>query len=115
MPTINSRNKVKLDLRKHMIDWILEIQFKYSIHQETLFLAFEILDLFSVHSEQPFSLNDFHLVGMVSILIATKMDSKTHFSSTQLSKNIGYEKFSVKDIVELEGNVLKTLDFRLFR
>lgn len=104
-----------MKIRQHMIDWLLEIQLKYKIDRETLYLSFEIIDFFSQNSQKPIDQNTYHLTGMISIWIATKFNANNHFSLQQIYKNIGYEKFSKNEIIKFEAKILKNFDYRLLK
>jgi hypothetical protein len=58
-------------------------------------------------------LEDLHITGIVCIFIASKYEDIYHLDMKCIYRKIGHQKFSVKKIVEIECEILKTIGFRL--
>jgi cyclin B len=54
---------------------------------------------------------DIHLIGLVSIFIASKMEDIVPLRMSHMITSLGSNKFTVKEIKQQELNILKVLDF----
>ena len=69
---INHQAELSWSMRSILIDWIVQVSFKFNLLPETLFLAVNYLDTFL--SLKPISVQKFQLVGVTSLMIASKFE-----------------------------------------
>jgi len=55
----------------------------------------------------------FFLIGIVVVFLASKFEDLKCITLKQCCESVGRGKFSEKDIIEIETDILKTLGFRL--
>lgn len=96
-----------------MIDWILKVCRVFRQSSETTFRAVYLLDLYFQSQLAPIFSEDLHLLGVVSIFVASKFSETKMISMSQLVKSIGKDHFSAEQIRKKEQEFLKTIDFRL--
>lgn len=61
-------------MRTILVDWILEVHYKFKLNPQTLYLSVSILDRYLVESPEPVSRRNLQLVGITSLLIAAKYE-----------------------------------------
>ena len=104
-PEINEKH------RAVVIEWLSFIIHYFSQSNETLFMCINIMDRYI--SKKKITLNNYQLVAISSYLIASKYEDTNSPSIDDLiyiSKNI----YSHNDIIEMEINILSTLNFDIF-
>uniref|UniRef100_A0A803MZ82 B-like cyclin n=1 Tax=Chenopodium quinoa TaxID=63459 RepID=A0A803MZ82_CHEQI len=90
--------------------WIMEVHFKFDLMPETLYLTVALLDRYlSVVSIKK---NEFQLVGLASLLLASKYEDFWHPRVKDLI-SISAESYTRKQMLEMEKSILKKLKFRL--
>lgn len=113
MPNPNylvNQPEIRGNMRSILIDWLVEVHWKFKLLPETLFLTVNIIDRFL--SLRVVHLTKLQLVGVVAMLIASKYEeilapSVSNF--VYLSDN----GFDDKQIIEAERYVLAALGFNL--
>ena len=109
---LNIKN-ISENLHLRMIDWMVEVLDAYTQSNETFFLAVHILDLFIFKSES-FSSNDIHLLGIVSMFLASKFEDVNPICLQQIISKIGHNIFKKEEILNYEKKICKTLNFNFY-
>ena len=91
-----------------LIEWIYEVYLSGPLKRSTLFLTVNIID--RALSAKKFNINNFQLVGVAAILIASKMDGDETFNSASLSK-LTDRAFDWAQIQRMENEIVFLLDF----
>ena len=97
-------------MRAMLIDWIIDVHFKFKLKADTLFLTVWLIDKYL--SLKKVKRNKLQLIGVTCMLIACKYEeiySPEVFDFVYITEN-SYEK---KDIIELELEILILLDFNV--
>ena len=97
-------------MRAMLIDWIIDVHFKFKLKADTLFLTVWLIDKYL--SLKKVKRNKLQLIGVTCMLIACKYEeiySPEVFDFVYITEN-SYEK---KDIIELELEILTLLDFNV--
>lgn len=97
-------------MRMVLVDWLVDVQLKYSMKSETLFLGVNILDRFLATTAV--SRNRLQLVGLTALWIASKYEEQNVQDTTEL---IRLTDFSItrKGILKVETRILNALGFQL--
>jgi hypothetical protein len=84
------------NLRAKMVDWMIEVMGHYAGNttQNTWFLAVHIMDLFFKKSSKRLRDGDVHLIGIASMLIATKYEDVYHIPLQDFVQHVAHNKFS---------------------
>jgi hypothetical protein len=61
-------------MRAILVDWLLEVHYKFKLCQQTLYLAISVLDRFLNMSSEPVKRRELQLVGITSLLVAAKYE-----------------------------------------
>nr|CAG8437749.1 5105_t:CDS:2 [Entrophospora candida] len=113
MPKPNyMENQIELSWRMRiiLIDWLIEVHYKFRLLPETLFLTVNIVDRFL--SERVVSMVKLQLVGITALFISGKYEEVLAPSI----KNYIYmseEGYTDEDILNAERYVLQTIDYKL--
>lgn len=107
------RHKVDPSVRTKMVDWMIEVLYAYHSDSPTLFLAVHLFDSYIAKSETILTNNDVHLVGIVCIYLASKMEDLIPLRMSHVKAKIGHNKFSEKKIREKEKIILQTINFKM--
>ena len=106
-------HKIDSDIRTKMIDWMLEVLGAYNSEIFTFNLSVQIMDLYISKCKSVLSNNDVHLIGIVSMFIASKMEDICPIRMSHVRTKISHGKFSEKDIRKKEKMVLEALNFEV--
>ena len=90
---ILSRHQLTSTMRSKMADWIYEVISQYHCSQETYFLAIHIMDLYIDKCQEVLTDSDIHLLGMVSMFIASKFEDIRPIYLEELVNEIGYGQY----------------------
>lgn len=97
-------------MRGILLDWLIQLRSKFRLNQETFLTAINLLDRFL--SRRTVSVEKFHLLGMVCLHIATKLEEiwyapiKSYIQASDAA-------VTREDMVAAEIYVLKVLDYDL--
>jgi hypothetical protein len=98
-------------LRLAILDWMCEVAYKIEISSNTLLRGIEIFDETIYCFDYNLSLDDFHLISIVSLILAYKFEERKTISLKQVSDKICFGKFTDRDLIRTEIIVLKKLKF----
>jgi hypothetical protein len=104
-------HKIDPDIRTKMVDWMLEVLSAYNSEIFTFNLSVQIMDMYVSKCKSVLSNNDVHLIGIVSMFIASKMEDICPIRMSHVRTKIAHGKFSEKDIRKKEKMVLEALNF----
>ena len=69
------------------------------------------MDIYLQKTNKIFMDNDIHLIGMVSIYMASKMEDIIPLHMIHIKTKIGHDKFNQQEIIMVEKDILKVLDW----
>lgn len=104
-----AKHNVSKEIRTKMVDWILEVFYIYDYSDQTFFLAVHILDTYIANSEEILENKDIHILGMISMFLASKFEESEHIKMNFLFDKIGHKTFSKEELKEKERNVLTVI------
>jgi len=97
-------------MRAILLDWLVEVHLRFKLAQETLFMTVHILDRFlSVHR---ITRGKLQLAGITAMLIASKYEDM-YPPEVRDFIWIADNAYSRAEIIEMEGLILKCLDYNL--
>lgn len=97
--------------RAKMVDWMLEVMRLFQQTSETIFRAIFILDLYFKRRKNPINTNELHLLGVVSIFIASKLCEVRPLKLKNVLDEICKSKFSKAEILKWEKEILSVVMF----
>lgn len=97
--------------RSKMVDWMIEVLAQYQTSGQTFFLAVKIMDKFFQLSQTSFSNSKLHLIGVVSMFIASKFEDTYALRLSIVYEEIGHRLLTEKSIRKMEQEILKSMKF----
>lgn len=113
LPEVLARHNIDSLTRTKMVDWMIEVLSAYPSDPQTVFLAVHIMDSYLAKAQEVFNNEDIHLIGVVSMYIASKMEDIIPLRMSLLKNKIAHNKFTEKQIKHLEKVILQATDFDL--
>lgn len=101
--SINQKQRAKL------IDWVIEVMELFGQSQKTIFRSIFIIEAYLKQSYWMSDLRELHLIGAVSILIASKLEEIRCIKINVLVNQICKNKFSQHEILFKEIEIFKIL------
>ncbi|KAK4815704.1 hypothetical protein QYF61_006687 [Mycteria americana] len=100
------------NMRAILIDWLVQVQIKFRLQQETLYLAVAIIDRFLQDNAVPKKM--LQLVGVTAMFVASKYEEMfpPHIGDFAYVTDNTYTKFQ---ICQMEMKILQALNFGLSR
>ena len=95
-------------MRAILIDWLIEVHYKFKLNPDTLFITINIIDRYL--SVKPVKRQVLQLVGVTAMLIASKYED-IYPPPIQDFVYITDNAYTQKDILEMEYEILKALHF----
>ena len=105
-----NQNEINPKMRSILIDWLVDVHSKFHLTPDTLYITVNIIDKFL--SKEKIKRKNFQLLGITSLFITNKYEEiyppelKDHVEVTDNA-------YSKKDVLEMEGLILDTLDFNI--
>jgi hypothetical protein len=97
-------------MRSILIDWLIEVHLKFKLVPESLYLTVNLIDRYL--SKEQVNRQKLQLVGVTAMLIACKYEE----IYPPIVKDFVYitdNAYTKEEIIEMEGKMLKTLDFNI--
>lgn len=102
------QNKIGEKERRILIDWLVKVHFRFDLLPETLFLAISLLD--RVIEISAINVNEFQLIGIASMLIASKYE-EIYAPEIRDFVYITGKSVERNDILKMEYKILLLLQF----
>ncbi|DAZ98544.1 TPA: hypothetical protein N0F65_007043 [Lagenidium giganteum] len=103
-PHLNAR------MRAVLVDWLIEVHYRFKFHNETLFLAVNYIDRYL--EKVVIARCHLQLVGVTALLLASKLEEVHPIEITDLVY-ISDKTYTVQQIIDCEQSMLNTLQFQL--
>ena len=92
---------------------MIEVLSSFNCAPNTFFVAINIMDSYMQKSSKTFCVKDIHLIGVTSMLLASKMEEIIPFKVSTVVEKMTHGKMKQKEIVDCESDILSTLNFKL--
>jgi len=96
-----------------MLDWMIEVTSSYKFAPKTYFASVQLMDRYFKAEEQRLPITRLHIVGVVAMLIATKMDEVYPLKIKTVYDKIVHKKIEKKDLIQMEAKMIEKLGFKL--
>ncbi|XP_055811741.1 G2/mitotic-specific cyclin-2-like isoform X2 [Solanum dulcamara] len=97
-------------MRAILIDWLIEVHYKFELMEETLYLTINLIDRFL--AVQPVVRKQLQLVGVTAMLLACKYE-EVSVPVVQDLVLISDKAYTEKEVLEMEKLMINTLQFKL--
>ncbi|NXV54194.1 CCNB1 protein, partial [Uria aalge] len=111
-PKYLAGQEINGNMRAILIDWLVQVQMKFKLHQETLYMTVGIIDCFL--QDNAVSKKTLQLVGITAMFIASKYEEifPPHVGDFAYVTDCTY---TTSQICQMEMKILQALDFGLGR
>eukprot|EP00818_Percolomonas_sp_WS_P010031 CAMPEP_0117435088 /NCGR_PEP_ID=MMETSP0759-20121206/294_1 /TAXON_ID=63605 /ORGANISM="Percolomonas cosmopolitus, Strain WS" /LENGTH=316 /DNA_ID=CAMNT_0005226611 /DNA_START=320 /DNA_END=1270 /DNA_ORIENTATION=- len=104
------QDEITESMRAILVDWLIDVCFKFGLHIETLYLCVNLTDRFL--SKSRISRSKLQLVGVTALLLAAKYE-EIYPPSIRKLKEICADIYSREHILQMEQIMLDTLRYNL--
>ena len=105
------KHHIRSSSRTKIVNWMMVIFACYPSEPLSFFLAVEIMDNYLQKTNKIYNENDIHLIGIVSIYLASKMEDIIPLHMVDIKTKIGHDKFTQEEIIMMEKDILTILDW----
>ena len=105
---MNLQTSINDKMRAILVDWLIDVHFRFNMKKKTLFNCVFIIDAFL--SKNTIERKDFQLLGMAALLIACKQ-TEIMYPSLPSFLALSDFSYSLKELTDMERKVTKILDF----
>ena len=109
-PYIHKHQDINQKMRSILVDWLVEVHFKFRLQPPTLWLCVNIMDRFL--NAQLLQRNRLQLLGVASLLVACKFE-EIFPPEVQDCVYITDRAYSKEEVLAMEQMILQTLDYQL--
>ena len=107
---MKNQNDINHIMREILIDWLIEVHYRFYFKRKTLYQTVAIIDLFL--SQKNVQKVNLQLLGITSLLIACK-ENEVYYPKLEVFINITNNAYNKKELLEMEKLVLNTLNFEI--
>eukprot|EP00529_Nitzschia_sp_RCC80_P016642 CAMPEP_0113511798 /NCGR_PEP_ID=MMETSP0014_2-20120614/38958_1 /TAXON_ID=2857 /ORGANISM="Nitzschia sp." /LENGTH=650 /DNA_ID=CAMNT_0000408033 /DNA_START=463 /DNA_END=2415 /DNA_ORIENTATION=- /assembly_acc=CAM_ASM_000159 len=98
-------------MRAILVDWLIEVHYKFKLFESTLYLTINIVDRFLEKSHKT-QRRDLQLVGVTSLLIASKYE-ELYIPELRDLTYICDDAYTADQILDMEEKLLQTIEYKL--
>ena len=113
IPNFQKQKDINEIHRGIVIDWLINVHLYFQLSEETLFLTVKLMDSFLARVEN-FTKNNFQLLGLCSLLIASKYIESFHLNIDNLVL-LCEKAYSNSQIINFEKKLLFILDYTIIQ
>lgn len=92
---------------------MIEVLSSFNCTPNTFFVSIDIMDTYFEKTAKVLETRDIHLVGVTSMLLASKMEEIIPFKVSTVVEKMTHGKMRAKEVVDCESDILTTLNFKL--
>ena len=107
---MKQQNDINDKMRAILVDWIIDVHYRYGFKRKTLLQAIMIIDLYL--SNNTISKKNFQLLGIASLFISCK-ENEIFYPGTQEFVNMTNKAYTKHELLKMEAHVLNVLDFEI--
>ncbi|KAL5562355.1 hypothetical protein UlMin_032102 [Ulmus minor] len=96
------------NMRAILIDWLIEVHYKFELREETLFLTVNLIDRYL--DCQEVTRKTLQLLGITALLLACKYE-EVHIPDLDDFVAISDKAYTRDDVLDMENSILKALQF----
>ena len=107
---MTAQNDINEQMRAILVDWLIEVHYRFRLKSETLFQTVWIIDTYL--SYRQISRAKLQLLGIASLLISCK-SQEIYYPQLKEFINITDGAYIKNELLEMENNILKILNFNI--
>ena len=95
-----------------MVDWMIEVLSSFNCNPNTFFVSIDIMDWYLAKTKYCYQTQDIHKIGITSMLLSSKMEEIIPFKISTVVEKMAHNKISKGTILQLEMDILQTMNFK---
>ena len=107
---MNQQKDINEQMRAILIDWLIEVHYRFNLKNETLFQTIWIIDTYLSYKQ--ISRAKLQLLGIASLLISCK-SQEIYFPQLKDFIDITDGAYKKEELITMENNILKILKFNI--
>lgn len=96
-----------------MLDWMVEVVSSYKFSHKTYFDSAALMDRYFQAEQESLSPSKLHIIGVQSMLIASKMEEVYPLKIKTVYEKIAHKKLPLAELVQTEERIMRMLDYKL--
>ena len=109
---ISEENEITPEMRAMVVDWIIEVHHVFNFHEKSLFVSVQLMDRYL--SKTKIKINEFQLVAITCINIATKHD-EVIFPIIANYVSVCGNKITAEDMMKTEIKILTEIKYEILK
>ena len=82
-----------------MVDWMIEVLSSFNCNTNTFFVSLDIMDSFLARTHRVLNVKEIHLLGVTSMLIASKQEEIIPFKVSTVVEKMTHGKIKASAVV----------------
>lgn len=108
---ITEQSAITEKMRGILLEWITDLHYKFKMFPQTLYIVAMIIDKYL--SKREATKENLQLIGTAAFFIAAKYEETYQVPEVDDLVHFSAKAFSKEEIIEMEADIIKTLDFDL--
>ena len=108
---MEKQNEINDKMREILVDWLIEVHYRFHFKEKTLFQTIFIIDLFL--SKKTIQKSNLQLLGVASLLIACK-ENEVFYPQVKEFLHITDNAYTKTELLNMELYILQILNFEIF-
>jgi len=92
---------------------MIEVLSSFNCNPNTFFVSIDIMDTYLQKTTKVFETKDIHMIGVTSMLLASKMEEIIPFKVSTVVDKMTHGKMKHKEVVDCEADILAALNFKM--
>ena len=108
------RHNISSNDRQRMIDWMIQVFRVLRVSSEnSIFISVALMDRYFSLCINVYDRSSLLLVGLTCLFISSKYEETHGIFMEEIPKNAGHNQFQKCEILEMEIEILRTVDFKI--
>ena len=107
---MNQQNDINDKMRAILVDWLIEVHYRYHFKRKTLLQTIMLIDLYL--SKKSISKIKFQLLGIASLFISCK-ENEIYYPGAKEFINMTDNAYTKHELLKMEAHVLNILNFEI--
>ena len=107
---MDKQNDINYKMRAILVDWLIEVHYRFHFKRKTLFQTIYIIDLYL--SQKTILKTQLQLLGIASLLISCKAN-EVYYPRIEEYVNITSNAYTKAELLNMEMDIMKTLNFEI--
>ena len=99
-------------MRKVLLKWLMQVGRKFQVKDETMHICVQLVDLIVLHQTELISKNNFQLLGVTALFVASKYN-EIHTFEAEKYVYLCDGLYTLSELFQMESLILTTTNFNM--